>query len=196
MTLSRYRGARALIALLALIGPAAQAAPVDEDLVEARDMALLYQRVCLRAFPDEQAVQAALKDSRATPLGLDAVSALLHSTAGAGWVVTTAVGAYRVTIEKPPFNTCAVRRTTPDGLATAMPYIVGLQDYARSNSLLLGQVEPLEDRTAEGARVEVLATPMGTDPRAKPTEESMYTTTTTQDQGTEIKMSHHIAARD
>jgi hypothetical protein len=195
------------LALAAVLpAPHARAAGVNEELVEARDMADLYQRVCLKAFPNRAAVVATLAASQAKKLDAAAAGAALRGDPGSGWQVTTAVAAYQVTIEDPPFNTCAVSRMTPEGMATAVPYIVAVQDYARGKSLLMGQAEPLQQRTADGADVQVLASPLGGDPNKSPSESSMYVTTNYHGRysgwatpyveggnGVEVKMAHHIA---
>lgn len=194
------------LALGTLLPPLhARAAGVNEQLVEARDMAELYQRVCLKAFPNRAAVAATLAASQAKKLDAAAAAAALQGDPGSGWQVTTAVAAYQITIEDPPFNSCAVTRMTAEGLATAMPYIVAVQDYARSKSLLMGEAEPLQQRTAEGADVQVMASPLGDDPKKSPTELSMYVTTNYHGRysgwaapyvaggnGVAIKMAHHI----
>jgi hypothetical protein len=183
----------------------AAASDISQGPEAAEDMAWVYGTICLGAFPAQPAVQAALAGLHATPMTDADTQAALDGDPGRGWRVTTKLAEYTVTIEDPPYNTCAVRRMTRQGLPTALPYIASLQNYARAKSLLMGQLAPLEETLTGGADRQVLATPLGSDPARKPTQSSMYVTTDYHGHytgrnaldadggdGVEIKMAHQI----
>jgi len=194
----------AAVAACVFAGRAA-ASEISQGPGAAEDMAWVYGTICLGAFPAQPAVQAALAGLHATPMADTDTKSVLDGDPGRGWRLSTKLADYIVTIEDPPYNTCAVRRMTRQGLPTALPYIASLQNYARAKSLLMGQVASLEETLSGGADRQVLATPLGSDPAKQPTQSSMYVSTdyhgrytgwgaldTDGGDGVEIKMAHQI----
>jgi hypothetical protein len=117
-----------LTAAMILAGPASAAQyermANPPDPVAQRDaMIALYDEVCLRAFPDEDAAAGAAARHGATALSQAEVQTLLHDDPGIGWEVSGPAGRFQVTIEQsPPYHACAVRTMTADGFADLGPY--------------------------------------------------------------------------
>lgn len=118
-----------LTATMLLAAPAAAAAQYETlanppDPVAQRDeMIALYDELCLRAFPDDDAVARAVAQHDARPLSPDQVRRFLHDDPGIGWEVRGRTGPFNVTIEQsPPYHACAVRTMTADGFADLGPY--------------------------------------------------------------------------
>lgn len=76
----------------------------------------LFSALCLKAFPDPAAMEAALKLQSQSPLSDEQAKAYLPDGPGKGWLVRTADSLFAVTVEEAPNQTCAVRQMTPDGL--------------------------------------------------------------------------------
>jgi hypothetical protein len=118
-----------LTAAAILAAPAAAAAQYEPpanppDPVAQRDeMIALYDELCLRAFPDDDAVARAVARYDARPLSPDQVRRFLHDDPGIGWEVRGRTGPFNVTIEQsPPYHACAVRTLTVSGFADLGPY--------------------------------------------------------------------------
>ena len=88
---------------LALLAPAASA-PADEQLAR---MAALYEEVCLKDFPDDRAVEAAMRARNAAELTPDEVKVTFRDDPGQAWKLEDE-GA-TVWLEFPPYHACSVR---------------------------------------------------------------------------------------
>ena len=99
----------------------------------AQGIANTYDRVCLASFPDEAKLQASLGSLGAVALSQAEVRMMLHADPGRGW--RRPGTPFTVTVESPPYRTCAVRRMTRDGIPTAKPYIAVVNAYARQRGI-------------------------------------------------------------
>ena len=77
--------------------------PAGTALVEA------FGLFCLDRFPGAARVEDAAP-GRLVPLSPARTREYLHDDPGRGWLYRAADGEYVLTIEEPPFHTCAVRR--------------------------------------------------------------------------------------
>jgi hypothetical protein len=89
-------------------------APPPEDATEADKKAAgelvgLFMGPCLDKFPDDGAVAAYAKAENLTPMTETEIRQLLGSDPGVGWVGKSSTGVYRLTVEEPPYHTCALR---------------------------------------------------------------------------------------
>jgi hypothetical protein len=104
-----------LAAVIALgAAPAHAAAPAAVELVE------IFARVCLEKFPDDSAVRQFAAEKQLAVMPDDRLHRLLGTDPGEGWIHNTARGPYLLTIEMPPYHTCAIRKAdsaAPDFLA-------------------------------------------------------------------------------
>lgn len=109
--------------------PAAAAAqyetPVNppDPVAQLAEMVALYDEVCLRAFPDDDAAARAATRYRAVPLSRAELRRFLHDDPGIGWQISGRTGRFDLTIEQsPPYHACAVRTMTAAGFADMGPY--------------------------------------------------------------------------
>ena len=72
----------------------------------------LYDQVCLKAFPDDRAVEAMMTAMGAKPLSQEAVKVTMRDDPARAWEL--ADGSATVWIEFPPFHACSVRWNTPE----------------------------------------------------------------------------------
>lgn len=125
----RSRTRIALSALLVLAGCATgtarseyATAPHAPPAAQLSEMVALYDRVCLHAFPDDDALTREMVARHATAMSPAQVAIYLHDDPGTGWTVNGRSGVYRVTLEAPPFHACGVRTMTRAGFPDLGPY--------------------------------------------------------------------------
>ena len=113
---------RLLLFLPPLLVSASQPAAAHQvDPVVGR-MLVLYDEVCLRAFPDDVAVDALMEQKGAEPLTPEQVSVTFNDDPGRGWLVPDDDRRIQVMLELPPFHACSVRRRTESGLGDPAAY--------------------------------------------------------------------------
>jgi hypothetical protein len=98
------------------------------------DLFVTFMDYCLEAFPDDAGVAAKAKAGAQQVLTDDEVKAILHGDPGQGWVIRLNHSAIRLTLERPPHHSCAVRAilpTEPDVGITMATY-VGLWGFTQS----------------------------------------------------------------
>ncbi|MEO9131820.1 MAG: hypothetical protein ABI240_11495 [Sphingomonas sp.] len=118
-----------MIALLAVSAPAGQA--VADDGVLTR-MTALYDEVCLKTFPDDGAVAAAMTAKGAVVMKPAALQIYLHDDPGRGWTIADGDSKFTVTVEAPPYHACSVRRMTMSGFTDLAPYYAVSEPYERA----------------------------------------------------------------
>lgn len=96
-----------VVMLMALVG-GASSSETDQRL---SNMAMLYDQVCLKAFPDDEAVAALMKTQGARELSPDEVKVTMRDDPARGWELKG--GDATVWIEFPPFHACSVRWNAP-----------------------------------------------------------------------------------
>ena len=82
-------------------------------------MAALYDEVCLKAFPDDEAVDRLMTAKGATPLTPEQVRVTFNDDPGCGWLLKDGQRNIQVMLELPPYHACSVRRTLMPGFAIA-----------------------------------------------------------------------------
>lgn len=97
-------------------------APQTADGDRLVRMVKIYDAICLRAFPDDHATDAAAVAMGGTPLPADKIAIYLHDDPGRGWTIADGDGVFVVTVEAPPYHACAVRRETANGFADLSAY--------------------------------------------------------------------------
>ena len=96
-----------MLMLLALV---AQASSAEADQRLSR-MTALYEQVCLKAFPDDHAVEALMTAQKARELSPEEVRITMRDDPARGWELQD--GNATVWIEFPPFHSCSVRWNAP-----------------------------------------------------------------------------------
>lgn len=89
-----------------LVGAASP--PADQNLSL---MTSLYDQVCLKAFPDDKAVEALMSTEHAQPYTPEQVKVTMRDDPAEAWELQSGGGT--VWIEFPPFHACSVRWNTP-----------------------------------------------------------------------------------
>jgi hypothetical protein len=109
-------GVAALATLLVLSATPVRAAdPAAVELVE------MFAGVCLGKFPDDTAIRQFATEKGLAVIPDDRLHYMLGTDPGVGWLQNTARGQYVLTIELPPYHTCAIRKAdsaAPDFLAS------------------------------------------------------------------------------
>jgi hypothetical protein len=96
---------RILIGLtLALIALPAAADQAVDELVN------IFAEACLTRFPDETAIRHYAGENRLAIMPDEQLHRLLGTDPGEGWLQNTSRGQYPLTIEMPPYHTCAIRK--------------------------------------------------------------------------------------
>ena len=97
-----------MIFLTALLGAAASA-EADQQMER---MTALYEEVCLKAFPDDKAVEVAMRSRKARELTPEEVKVTMRDDPGRGWELKDKSAS--VWLEFPPYHACSVRWNTPE----------------------------------------------------------------------------------
>jgi hypothetical protein len=147
--ISRLKGV-ALAALVAL--SATPVCAVEPAAVELIDM---FAAVCLGKFPDDAAVRQFAAEKQLAVMPDDIVRKLLGTDPGQGWFEDTARGRYVLTIEMPPYHTCAIRKAdsaAPDFL-TAFSLLLGIWAGTQSGASL--KQSPPQNAEVRGSPIQV-----------------------------------------
>ena len=94
-----------------LILAAAAAEPSAQSVPQIADMAQLYEELCLRAFPDDKAVEEMALARGGKVLSEADVKITMGDDPAKAWVLPT--GNVTIWIEFPPYHACSVRWSTP-----------------------------------------------------------------------------------
>jgi hypothetical protein len=116
-------GIAALATLVALNATPVRAA--DEAVVQLVGM---FAAICLDRFPDDTAVRQFATEKRLDVMPEERLRHMLGTDPGVGWIQNTARGQYVLTIELPPYHTCAIRKadsTAPDFLSSYSQVLAG-----------------------------------------------------------------------
>ena len=97
-----------MLGLVVLLGGVAST-EVDQRLSR---MTALYEQVCLKAFPDDKAVEAVMTARGARPLTADEVKTTMRDDPARAWELKDGSGT--IWIEFPPYHACSVRWNTPE----------------------------------------------------------------------------------
>jgi hypothetical protein len=136
------------------------------------EMIDMFAAACLGKFPDDNAVRQLAADKRFAVMPDNMVHQLLGTDPGQGWLQDTARGRYLLTIEMPPFHTCAIRKTdtaAPDFLA---PFSLLIGTWAATQSGASLKALPPQNAKVEGYPTEVHQWVVDRGP-GKPTETLM-----------------------
>jgi hypothetical protein len=102
--------------------PSPNGKPVDVKGVS--ELVDTFLDLCLNTFPDDNAVATKVKAAGHSPLSDQQVRQFLHDDPGRGWLINRGDTVLALTIELPPFHSCAVRtmvQTEPDiAMVTAL----------------------------------------------------------------------------
>ena len=134
------------IALALAAAPAAQAE--TDDGVLSR-MTALYDEVCLKTFPNDEAVAAAMTAKGAIVLKPDEVRIYLHDDPGRGWTIADGADKFVVTVEAPPYHACSVRRDTPSGFPDLATYYAVAGPYETAAGGRFNKIKPMDMKVGD-----------------------------------------------
>jgi hypothetical protein len=97
-----------LVWMLAALVAGTSSSEADQRLA---NMAMLYDQVCLKTFPDDEAVATLMKAQGARELSPDEVKVTMRDDPARGWELKG--GGATVWVEFPPFHACSVRWNAP-----------------------------------------------------------------------------------
>ena len=132
--------------LLALIGVAALA----EYDQQVERMTALYEEVCLKAFPDDKAVETAMRARGAMELTQEQVKVTMRDDPARGWELKDKSAS--VWLEFPPYHACSVRWNAPE-LGDLAPY----RAVARSYQEQQGGFGPMKTMERDSGDIHVRA---------------------------------------
>ncbi len=119
-------------------------APTREYVSDAA-LTQLFTTLCVKAFPDAAALEAALKPHSVSELTPEQARPYLPDGSGKGWLVRTSDALFAVTVEQEPNQTCTVRQMTPDGVRD----IAGLTAAIRAHVVAMkGKIVAVAPQTA------------------------------------------------
>jgi len=101
----------AIIAALVLSSVAAQS-PAAADSIG--DIVSVFDQVCLKRFPTGNSINQFVAQNRLLPVSEEDMRAMLGTDPGVGWYTQSPPGPYTLTIELPPYHTCALRKRFPN----------------------------------------------------------------------------------
>jgi len=87
-----------------------QAPPADPQKDAVGELLDLFAAFCLMKFPDDAAAETYGSARGFKPMPPERLRGLLGQDPGVGYLYETGQGTYAVTIERPPFHTCAIRK--------------------------------------------------------------------------------------
>jgi hypothetical protein len=122
--------------------------PNISDTDRLNEMAALYDDLCLKTFPDDDAFSETMKQRNATPMTEQEVKDYLRDDYGVGWNLAGKTGTFRISIEAPAFHACVIRTTTIGGLSNLARY---KEIFEREESAWVGRQDiPPQSYVREG----------------------------------------------
>lgn len=102
------------------------APPVSDEFVR------LFASYCLNKFPDDDALVKQAEADKLAPLSPAQVKTMLHKDTGIGWVIAGHELQYVLTVEQPPFHTCALRHAS-DHMLDGQPLIAAAKSFVEAS---------------------------------------------------------------
>ena len=146
-----------MIRLLAILAAVAASAAVGQpqgapDPAVERLVAL-YDEVCLKAFPDNAAVDTLMAAKGARALTAEEVRVTFRDDPGRGWLLEDGDRPVQIMLELPPYHACSVRRTTAQGFGDLSAYRAVADAYKHGRP----GFEAIEEQRTEMAGLDIRA---------------------------------------
>lgn len=136
-----------LLSVILLAAAAPQAAPDPE----VGRMVAIFDELCLRAFPDDAAVDAVMAAKGATPLTPEQVRVTFPNDPGRGWLLADGERKSQIMLELPPYHACSIRRFVESGTTALDGYRALAAAYEQAHPGF-APIDPI-DRDINGIRV-------------------------------------------
>jgi hypothetical protein len=147
------------LAGLTQAAPAASSAAAPDGPAADREQARIWSDICLARFPDDAKIDAYAAAKGATPMTPEELATYLREEPGRGWTLRTKLSLYAITVERPPYVACSVRRMTPGGLAGDNPMTGLIGDYISAHNGTVLNLPARQSKTPAGA--DITAWPIG-----------------------------------
>lgn len=177
----------ALVFSSAAVQSAAQADPIGDALSA-------FDQVCLKRFPASNAINAFVAQNRMEPVSEQDVRQMLGTDPGVGWSGQSPSGPYTLTIELPPYHTCAVRKRFSDQPDVRARISALLQSWTKARRGARLKAHPTERANVGGidSRVDVFEIAI---PGIRQPEDMMAIVTPVEDGGSELRLARAIGNR-
>ena len=137
-----------MIAFLALA--AAVAEPANQTSPQIPAMAQLYEELCLKAFPDDSAVEKMILARGGKALSNKDVKVTMGDDPAKAWSLPG--GNVTVWIEFPPYHACSVRWSTP-----VLGEFADYEAIAAKYEAVVGGFEPIQPMEADRGDIHIRA---------------------------------------
>lgn len=150
-TLARRSTICLFLTAAAVLAPAPPAAAQDTQEQKAIGALMdVFGEFCLKRFPNGAAVQTYVAAQGIAAMPETRLRHILGSDPGAGWLQTNAFGEYSLTIEQPPYHTCAGRKQFPRVPDVRTAYAARLKSWVASLAGATMTEQPPESPTIDG----------------------------------------------
>ena len=172
----------ALCCGLLLLTASASASAQDQGAVEASaldappvpdEFVRLFKSYCLAKFPDDAALATQATEDKFEALTPEQIKSVLHDDPGQGWLIIGQDAKYILTVEQPPFHTCALRRQTAI-LFSGAPLMAAAKSFVDAKKDKLSSPQARDFPTRDGMHSSALML-SELDNQGNPTDETyMY----------------------
>jgi hypothetical protein len=141
------------------VPPPADATEADKKA--AGELVGIFSGPCLGKFPDDNAVESYTKEKNLTPMTVAEIRHLLGPDPGMGWIGQASSTRYLLTIEKPPYHTCAIRKMfTSPPRAVRSYYFLALALWAVASKHGTVTEQPPQSLEIEGRPTQAYVYPL------------------------------------
>ncbi|HWE76689.1 MAG TPA: hypothetical protein VG328_26220 [Stellaceae bacterium] len=158
------------------------------------DVLSVFDQICLKRFPVGSTVDAFVAQNRLSPVSDQDLRAMLGTDPGVGFYAPSPPGPYTLTIELPPYHTCAIRKRFPNQLNVRARFSALLQSWMKTQRGATIKADPTQTAKVGGvdSRVDVFEISI---PGIREAEGIMAIVTPVQGGGSELRLARAIGDR-
>ena len=181
----------AIIAAVVLSSVAGQSAALADPIGDALGA---FDQICLQRFPVGRAINEFVAQNQLQPVSEQEMRQMLGTDPGVGWYAQSASGPYTVTIELPPYHTCAIRKRFPNQPDLRARFIALVRPWVKTQrgATLVSHSTETDKVGDIDSRVDLFDMRM---PGIKEAEEMMVIVTPVQGGGSELRLVRAIGNR-
>lgn len=182
----------AVVASCLSIGNAAQAQSAKADAIA--EALSVFDQICLKRFPDAAAIEKFVAQKRLQPVSQEDMRHMLGTDPGVGWHLDTPPGPYTLTVELPPYHTCAIRKRFPNQPDVRARFGALLQSWTKAQRGAILKADPTQRANVGGtdSRVDVFEIAI---PGIRQAEGMMAIVTPLPGGGSELRLARAIGDR-
>jgi hypothetical protein len=153
-----------------------------------------FDQICLKRFPDSAAISDFVARNRLQPVSEAEMRGMLGTDPGFGWHLDRPPGPYTLTIELPPYHTCAIRKRFPNQPNVRARLGALLQSWTSAQRGARLKSEPTQSANVGGidSRVDVFQVAM---PGIREAEGMMAIVTPVRGGGSELRLARTLGNR-